>query len=813
MNRHRALCTLTLCTLALAPRLARADACPPNSSDFNVWGWLQGSASGDDWMTDVVCESAATRNAAKDLVVSHLGLDENWDYWEDIIPDVASCNPNSWAARTVNGGYGVEYIGINRDNDTFTHTATPTGILPNGTAVTRWLTQYVDLYVSEEGYDWECLGDDDDPGGADGYLYASNPSSNSACTFYFPWFWNKTVMDRASTVVHEATHEFKDHIDDDQCPNGASCDGSFMGANAQTFQIIFDAQSLDAYQREEGSRELKVVNFGGEVCGYLPLLPDAERFSQSNVMKNKLQNCFKNTPAQSAWPTATFIDAVPAGSTYDKAQQPGGTAAAAYRIDMANQAVWPCQKVCKTSDFNWNPNGGGGPRACNETWQPGNAARNSANREHCLQLNIQVNAGVTPAERSNLLAQANNTMQPCIPGVSDAYLNQVCTQISAGATDVDDIETAWPLPDNVGYGYDAEESIRACQTTFCRHQPLGQWNEDAFGACFEWDDPAGCMPLACGDLESIANAKGRDSFEYLNALVCRASELGRNIDSLEAEEPICDRTFDECLIREQYLPLWEAQLAGGECWSESVQNLNDLLHIGPRLAIGTMDARRYIAADRSVGLLRSECVLKKQECDALQAALAALHAKLAGMKAGGRPDWRIPPLPQPWEGLEGRYDREVLGEAVAVGLDLMQPGIAGAGPLSRNTRLMKMVNRPEARVAMAELVGQDLYMSTGGARFAQGTFAPDRIAQYSGPAADHDTLGLDTEGFEDEIGALQTLATRVESREWQALIAQAGQLDGATYYSHLEGLLNATDGQELLAAHDELMMDLQALGR
>ncbi len=791
---------------------ALADACPPSSNDFNTWGWLRGTQSGDDWMTEVVCDSPATRNAIRDMVVQRLGLDENWDYWEDIIADVPDCDPNTWAARTVNGGYAVEYVGIHRDNDTFTHFATATGILPGGEVVTHWLTQYVDFYISEEGYDWECLGDDDEPGGADGFLFASNPSSNSACTFYFPWFWNKTVMDRASTVVHEATHEFSGHVDDDACSNGASCDSSFMAANSQTFQILFDAQSVDAYQREAGSRELKVVNFGADVCGYLPLLPDGQRFAQVAVMQSKLNNCFESTPAQSAWPTAAFIDEV-SGTIYDIVARPNGVAGTAYRIDMTNQSRWPCGKVCNTADFTWNANGTGGPRACNEQWQPGNAQVNADNRQHCRDLNAQVNAGVTPAERSSLLAQAANTMRPCIPGVSEQYIAHVCDQVMIGADHVDDIENAWPLADNIGYGYDAEEAIRGCQTRFCRTQPIDAWNGEAFDACFEWDDPAGCMPLACGDLEAIADSKGRDSFEYLNALVCRASELGRNIDALEAEAPICDRVFDECWIRENYLPLWQAQLAGGECWSEGVQNLGDPLAIGRRLAVGTIDANRYVVSDQGVGLLRSECAMQKQECDALQASLAALHAKIARMNAGGRPAWRVPPLPDPWERLDGRYDREVLVEAAALGEQIMQPiGFADV-PLSRNGRLLRLVNRPEARVALAELVGQDLYLSTGGARFAAGTFAPDRIARYSGPDAARDTHGLATDGFEDEVAALQMLAARVESREWQALMARAGELDGATYYTHLEALLGARDGVELLAAHDELQTDLQALRR
>lgn len=810
--KHTLAALAALAAGSAAPGAARADYCPPNVSDFDTWTWISGSTSGDNWMRNIVCASAATRTAARDLVVNHMGLDENWDDWDDMLATLSDCNANTWGMRLVNGGYAVEYVGIQRDNDTFEHFASPGGILPDGTPVTHWLSQYASYYISEEGYQLECLADGDSAGPGDGFTFASNPSSNSACSLYFPWFWNKTVTDRASTIVHEATHEFQGHLGDDQCDNGASCDDAFMNANAQSFQIIYDAQSLDAYQREPGSRELKVVGYGNEVCGYLPALPDAERFSQVSVMRSKLQNVFKTEPPQSSWPASAFIDAV-ADDIYDVAAQPGGNAGQAYRIDMVNGAMWPCEKVCKTSDYTFNPNGGSGPRACNEAWQPGNAEVNAYNRGHCNDLNAQVAAGVTPAERANLRSQALNTMHGCVPGLSDEYLAQMCVQAMNGADHVNDIENAWPIPESLGYMYDEEQAIRDCQAEFCQSQPLGSWNEEAFAACFEWDDPAGCMPLACGELDTIEAEKGRDSIEYLNALVCRASELGRNIESLEDSEGICDRVFNECYIRENYLDLWLAQINGdGACWAEGLGNLSDPYWRGRREQIGVMDPGRWVISDRGPGLLRSTCTLEEMECEAFQAALQAMMAKLAHMKAGGRPGWKGPPLPDPWEDIRGRFDRELVGEMASVGESLMAGGELQT-PLARDARLTRAANMPEARVAMAEFVGQDLYFSAGGARFAEGVFAPERLGHFSGENAAKDPYGLETEGFEAEIGALQTLNQRVGSRQWQALLGRAGQLDGNVYYGHVLALLDARDGEALLAAHDALQADLQALAQ
>jgi hypothetical protein len=144
-----------------------------------------------------------------------------------------------------------------------------------------------------------------------------------------------------------------------------------------------------------------------------------------------------------------------------------------------------------------------------------------------------VAAGVTPAERANLRSQAMNGMRGCISGFDDEYITLMCVEAMHGAMHVDAVAEAWPIPDNLGYMYDEEQAIRSCQAEFCQGQPLGSWNEEAFDACYEWDDPAGCMELTCGDLSAIEAEKGRDSIDYLNAMVCRASELGRNIESLE----------------------------------------------------------------------------------------------------------------------------------------------------------------------------------------------------------------------------------------------------------------------------------------
>ncbi len=796
--------TLTLFLGLAVPGAALAQTCPPQQSDFDDWGWLKSGESGDAWMTDIVCDTPGVLPSAILAATTHLGLAQNLAFW-DMLSDASDCNPNTWGMRLVNGAYAADYIGVHRDNDTFDHFASPGAIMPGGTEVEYWLSQFVSFYVSSEGYIWQCLAADDAGGPSDGLTFASNPNDDSALKLYYPWFWNKTVIDRASTLVHEAAHEFAPHLMNSACTNGASCDDAFMNANAQTFQIIYDAQALDAYQREDGGKDLKIVNLGNGVCGYLPLLPDQERFSVVAVMQDKLQTVFQTTPPQSAWPASAFIDDVN-GTIYDKGSSPGGQAGVAYRIDVTNGAMWPCGKVCNPADFDF---AAGGPRACNEDYQPANAQVNADNEQKCKDLNAQVQAGVTPAEHAALKSQAQ-MMKLCAPGISDAYIEKVCDETMVGADHVDDIEQSWGIPDSMGYAYEAEDAIRACQADFCAAQDLDAWASQAANTCFEWDDPAGCLKLACGDLAAIEAAKGRDSDEYFEAIVCRASELARDVEGLKKADGICAEQFNECIIRERYLDLWTAQLAGGECWSKDL-GPKDPYFVQWRGSIGVRPARDVIRADRG-GLMYSACVAEEKACEALQAALQGMAAKLAGYVLEERPIWKGPPLPDPWEQLEGRFDRELAQSMADLGAELSLGGFSEV-PLSRDLRIRKAAQSPEAQVALAALIGHDTYFAAGGAHFAEGVFSPEKIARFSGERAQRDPYAVSTERVAGELEALKTLSRRFGSAEWARLVRAAPRLGAERYYGHALALLNARDGQAALAAFESLAVDLAAVAR
>ena len=797
------LCALLVCL----PLGARADRCPPEGVTLDDWGWRKGNVTGDNWITAEICSSNARRVAARDLVVDNMGLFDDWDEWGPIVGQAANCGPNSWGSRLVNAGWVADKIGDVRDNDSFNHFATATAVLPNGTTVGKWLSQYVRYYQRDVGFDFECLGSDDSPGSGDGYLYGSNPAVGATNLFY-PWFWNKNAVDRASTVVHESTHEFVGHLDDDECDNGGSCDTAFMDANAQSFQILFDAQAVDAYQLEPGSRELAIVNFGSDVCGYLPFLPDQDRFALVATIRDKLSTVFKYEPSQNQWPAAAFIDNV-SDVIYDAAAQPDGESGKAYRIDITNAARWPCGQVCRVEDYRFNPDGNSGPKACNETWQPGNAQVNATNRDRCAGLNAEVDAGVTPEEHSVLRGAALNGAMGCIPGVSAEYLAQVCDEAMVGARTIEDVANAWSLPQDIGYGYDAESAIEACQLRFCDGARTIAWDRPSQTLCYEWDDPAGCMPLLCGDLEALAESDGRESIEYLMAVVCRASELGRDV-GFRPSDIGCEAVYNDCVVRDQLLPLWQAQLAGGPCWSSDADPNDDPLQHEQRQGVGVLSTDRFVSQAQNAGLLAATCILEEAQCEALEALMAAVMAKVADMRFQQRPTDRGPPLPDPWEQLAGRFDREVDVALRELGRELNNGDPQGF--LSRDARIQKLVSTPGARVATAELIGRDTYLRIGGARFAEGVFSPEVLTKY-GPDGEHDPYGVSIEGMEAEVAALETLAGRTNSRTWQAQMNLAPRLGGARYYEHMVNILAAPTATALLDANDALAQDIASLAR
>lgn len=798
---------------SLRPVVTFADACPPNESDWVTWTTMDDVTSGDVWFARVWCgyqeggrlvtPDPALKARVIASVRANMGLDQDWDIWSRFIADTDTCNPRSWGVRLVNAGYFADYVGEQRDNSTLTHGNSPGARMPDGTPVTRWLSQWMLRYAADEGFDFECHAGGDPPG-PPRFTFASNPFAG-ANNLFFPWFWNLNVADRAATLVHEAAHDFSSHIGNDQCGNQGSCDDFYPNANAQTFDTIFNSHAVDAYLRAPGSRELAVANYGNGVCGYIPVLPDQVRFGTANNIQNNLTMVFRSPPPQSIWPASAFLDAA-RGSIYDRVDDPGGRPDIVYRIDVQNAARWPCDQVCDPADYD-----AGGRRACDEVRQSANAERNRTNRATCEALNAEARAGTTGAALALLRDRAITEMQSCAMGVSQTYVDAACDEVIGRSSTTADIAANWTL-DDVGYGFDAEEAIADCQQRFCDTRDTSEWLPTASAACFEWDDSSQCLAAACGGtLAEVAADHGRDSLDYLSAMVCRQSAIVTGELSFADVRPLCQRQYERCVTGDQYLAAWQEQLAsGGECWmGPAGADKGDPLYSDEFKTIGALELSDWLARfDRGSSFLHSSCTLERMACETEQAAVQATFAKIVALQAKTIPI-NEGDFPRPGDRF-GLFDAEVLGEMTELGDLLAVPSTGDEKPLARDGRLARLVAIPEAQVAIADFVGRDTFFGAGGGLFTEGYFAPETLAMFGGVAPEADPYGIPTTGFEAELAALGALAGDLGSGEAMGAFEGVGALQPFLVYGHLEAMLEARTGMELMGAYEALLVDIES---
>ncbi|MDP1922840.1 MAG: hypothetical protein Q8L14_41740 [Myxococcales bacterium] len=797
--------------LSLSSPAWGADWCPPSANDFTSWGARDAVTTGDVWMSGVWCGASVngvlvplpSREPVINSFIDAMGLGQNWgSRWAALMSNVTSCDPESWSGRFANGAYFADYLGYHREQTSFVQSGSPWAVMPEGDIVKYWLARYIKYYTREDGWAPFCIATGDVPND-NRFTNAANPDNHDPLRVYFPWFWVLSTVDRSSVLVHEATHQFSSHIGDGECANQGSCDPVFGSGNAQTLTIIFAAQAMDAYRRAPDSSQLEVYNYGQDFCGYVPLIPDAQRFALVQSMQLRLMNTFKYPPPQSEWPPSAFIDFV-WGTGLDFGDNAGGASGSAYRIDLVNGSRWPCGAVCTLADYDFAT---GGTRACNENYQAGNVAINQQNKALCLALNTQVAGGVTQTQHALLRNKVTSEAKPCLAGVSDAWVAQVCSQLSSQATKVEDLETNWSIPD-MEFHFDASRAIHACQASFCAQKHTTAWDTAASAACFDWDDPYGCLKLACGDLAALQNQYGKSSPEYLKAVVCRSSELNRDFAGLADPTSACSEKYTACLLEERYQAAWAAQQAGGACWvrGSGSSPTTDPLFVTLRDKAGTVAVENFLALDTVSHLATSRCLMENVTCQMEAAALDAALAKLIHDEAKTRPVWKVPTLPDSWEKLKGRYDRDVFNEMDRIGAALTDPTVT-FGPLSKNPALARLVASPEASLAIAAVVGQDTYLKAGGSRFAKGIFNPAVLTRYGTEA---DPYGFSTAAHTAELSALGRLNQRLSATQVETAFSKTNRLTAPQAYGHVLALFNAKNGVELEAAFEAFVADAAA---
>lgn len=278
-----------------------------------------------------------------------------------------------------------------------------------------------------------------------------------------PGSYRRTTLERAGLMVHEVTHQEVDHLDDDVCPAGSSCDTVFGSFNASTQQINFLHDAYLTYLTEivNGKLEHQVIYVDGN-CRNVPRFAEGERNAALNRARSTLDTRFDyispdQTPTQvhSAILTKHF------------------------------QSAWDCDQ-CDPGQFDFNPGScSQPPGACNEVINPANQDVNQINAGKCTSYNNVVKSGLSPQE----LQEAWNTFTPfigCQPASSKAT-QAFCDQRKDQVFHVDDLDPCgWISGTTVGLN---------CAQDFCqeKYQASGPWSpgQDPFG-CFQYFCSDGC---------------------------------------------------------------------------------------------------------------------------------------------------------------------------------------------------------------------------------------------------------------------------------------------------------------------------------
>jgi hypothetical protein len=555
-----------------------------------------------------------------------------------------------------------------------------------------WLWDHVEPH-SSSGYDTTCEN-----------KIATN---DAGATSIHLGFWTKSVAYRGAVLVHEAVHDWSSHIDDDECDNGGSCDDAFGNSNANTWTVIYYDHAIDSYRLRPSSTELLAVNFGNDVCGFMPLLSEFERSDVLQKSLNKLTGGFAEKPPQSQWPVTVGTRASDPDWDY------GGIN---YEADHFFSARWGCTKVCDPADYVW-PNG---KKACNEEYQPGNLQVNQWNKAKCVAANDIVAGGVTPAERQKAAQTFNASKKSCVPGYSDAYLHQYCSTLTSSSSTVGQLDSEWQLDDEPGF--DSEQALAACERSFCDANFSPAWKATARAACYEWDDSIGCVDALCGDLTALAKTYGTTSQEYFNAVNCRRNYVEYNGSEYayytdpESVGP-CENQYISC-VNSKLHDAWVVAKQNGTCnlvpaswqWAGNYQlkAISDLPNAS--------DYNSYKNTYPTVDI--SECVMVRQLCEVLQNNISKWGAKLVaeGYQVAPAIQEKLDrPNPPPYERLATDAHQQVR-DLAAIASGKVKSDI------SADRALKMLTTTPQAAFILADLLGTDTYFAALGAKGRESVF-------------------------------------------------------------------------------------------
>jgi hypothetical protein len=766
MKRAIALVALLHVLLAV-PGSVHAQQC-----DFSQNGWMDPVTSMDNDIIKYWCSGApASTSANVQYYWDSLYLGED-DYWEQPL-DCA--DPNQHYIRLLNAAAALQAIFRSLQN-----TSRP--------SQSAWAYNYLDDFVwphSTNSYTADCDYD----------TIASNPDwpSTGSTILHYQFFWKRSAPIRASTLVHEATHDDVGHESDDSCPRGGSCDVMYGLYNAQTMQINSLDQMVRAYQKNFATNELEVANLGSDTCGFLPFLSPAARVEASTLIRDKIDNNFTSSAFG------------PPGMCYQYTSDPKqkyGDYKWLVDGEGYEHARWDCAKICKLADF--MPNGA---KACNEQWQTGNTAVNQANYATCTDANAKVAAGLTPQQYTKAVLDFYWALKPCIPGVSDAYLTQYCSGLSASASNVTSIEAGWTLPDQVGY-FDSDAAMVDCQRTYCDQKFQASWVTTARTACYEWDDPGfGCMKEMCGDLAALKTSYGDTSKEYFMAVQCRrhyfenGGDTQAYVDQQQVED-VCKKVYVECKNSEAYAA-WAKGKGAGTC-SLFVAGLPvpsaGQYNLAALADMDSMDYTTFNASHATAPI--DKCVSAQKLCEAARALAAKLVSEtiLASKQPYAISSLLNKPNPSPYTTYRSPIDANMRGLAEVA-----------AGSQMRRAVTPKAARRflaatPEMLHSLSLGMGKNNFFATFGTKNLERVFGAAALTKYAGAQIKiDDSADAALKTALQNADAFRKTRERCESQATSDLLATAaGKLTRAQLYGFMQAITKADSAAQLDAALDQI---------
>jgi len=353
--------------------------------------------------------------------------------------------------------------------------------------------------------------------GEDEWQPACDPVSNASYGYvpadwryllHIPGAYVRTVVARASTVVHETVHDSGiGHIDEDECnPPTISCDPNYGYYNANTLQINYLADAAVALVTEPGSDgQYPLVAINGDVCSYLPRF-EGQRQAILGVIESRLDR-FKY---QSFGPISDIED----------------------RWDLES---FDCEQ-CDTADYTFDPNTCSPLPICNEALNAGNAGVNLNNRIACDAYNnaIATAQGLTPEEVADYKALQMANSMAC-RSADPQSARDYCEAEKASATIVSQVDDCGWLEDV----FLPHISLQKCVEEFCYDEFLSYPGDPQ-----DWiaQDPTRCVDYMCSD-ESCPN--NLDQQLCMKGFLMAQGDPDLYVAQCQWEQ--CERVMVECL--------------------------------------------------------------------------------------------------------------------------------------------------------------------------------------------------------------------------------------------------------------------------